>query len=260
MNLIDYIETGGPGSGRHPYGKEADDISSTSAAKVKQLITTGGPSNSGLTFTDAEKAELQKTVLKDKQTLYRGIGVIESRLPLEYRKQVNALKVGDQLPEFLKKGAAYDSFASYTKKKGVANSYAEGKVSIVVSADVPKSSTLVDLENYEKLGDSGVASLKDDHDYLKSEKEVLVDEQHVTPKIVSVKGTLNVPRTVHALGRNDSLPYMLGDPIVLSTLELDLANQRVDRIRKMSQSNLIQQQKDNTRKQGTPVQIQPMKY
>jgi hypothetical protein len=53
---------------------------------------------------------------------------------------------------------------------------------------------------------------------------------------------------------------MVGDPIVLGTLELQLANERVDRIRKMSQSNLIQQQKDNTRKQGTPVQIQPMKY
>jgi hypothetical protein len=186
------IEAGGPGSGRHPYGKE--DVSSSSAAKVKQLITTGGPSNKGLSFSDDEKAELQKTVLKDKQTLYRGIGVLESRIPSAYRAQVNALKVGDSLPDFLKKGAAYDSFASYTKKKSVANSYAEGKVSIVVSAEVPKSSTLVDLEHYDKLGDNGVASLKDDHDYLKSEKEVLVDEQHVTPKIVSIKGTLNVPR------------------------------------------------------------------
>jgi hypothetical protein len=111
------------------------------------------------------------------------------------------------------------------------------------------------LDKDGKLEDVFIPGVRHDTNITKA----LKDEEKLTLQKKAFAKQQKEQPTVQALGRNDSLPHMVGDPIVLGTLELALANERVDRIRKMNQINIIQQQKENTRKQGTPVQIQPMK-
>jgi len=74
-------------------------------------------------------------------------------------------------------------------KKGIAKQYSEGKVSLVVEANVPKNKVVVDTRNLQRVlkahGQEGLFS-EGAYSYFKSEAEVIV--QDPTPVTVfSVK-------------------------------------------------------------------------
>lgn len=160
-------------------------------AKINKLITTGGPSNKHITFSDEERKLLLPTIVKNEYVLYRGMSLVSNRIDKSFKQAINDLKIGDTLPNYLKKYFVFDKYASYTKSKQVAKYYGSGgEFNIIVQANVTKANIIADIENYKNLGLDGLEHFKDDVDYLKSEKEVIVDETNINPFIIFVKGRL----------------------------------------------------------------------
>ena len=148
-------------------------------------------SSKGTTSLSHEaEAFLSETVDPAKNyKLYRGIGIIRQRIDEANRAELNNLKPGDAVPDFLNRQVA--EIASYSKKKSVANYYAEGSMS-VVAMTTDKNRIVADLENLPKvLSKYGINSKFDesDIDYWKSDKEVFVKEP-ASSVIVSVKGRI----------------------------------------------------------------------
>ncbi|MEO6302150.1 MAG: hypothetical protein ABIP51_03150, partial [Bacteroidia bacterium] len=100
--------------------------------KLESFLMTGGKMK--YEFTSDDLKELKKTVSNKPYIIYRGIGLIKDRIESVNFPLVNNLKVGDILPEFLKKKRFTNDFVSYSKSKSVASSrqYLEGTVSILV--------------------------------------------------------------------------------------------------------------------------------
>jgi len=165
--------------------ESSEGVSRDAQEFVGRLTSSGGPV--AIKKPSAKVLSLLKGTVRGNYHLYRGIGVIAARVPKDRVAEVNGLREGDQLPGFLNKAAVYNQFASYSKKKSVARTYAEGRVSILVEAKVAASSVVVDLMNIDKVM-PGVFS-KDDLEYFKFDKEVIVLEP-VGAKILSVKGSL----------------------------------------------------------------------
>lgn len=149
---------------------------------VECLILSGGPHSAKCKLDNNVKKFLKdKTVTKD-LTLYRGISLIKNRIDTKNIEKINNLKVGDDAPDFLMK--IYGNFASYTKKKSIAKYYSrEGNVSIVLKAIVKKENIIADLEQLS----GGI--WKDEEEYFKKDKEVIVEEP-VDTKIEFIKGKL----------------------------------------------------------------------
>jgi len=143
---------------------------------------------------DSDVVKFLKKTCKGSYKLYRGIGLISSRVPKEHRKFVNSLKVGDLLPEFLMKKSLSNKYVSYTKKKSVAREFSEGRKSIIIQSNVSCKNVLVDLERYPALINKWIHGLKkldlydpEDVSYFKNVKEVIVIEP-VESIIISIKG------------------------------------------------------------------------
>jgi len=163
---------------------------------IEDLILSGGKPNKKtiLAFTEQSAQWLDETVLMAEQKLYRGISLLESRLTPAQINIVNNLKAGDDLPEFLFK--QHVNAASYTKKQGLAKSYAQGKMQILVEADVPKNKILADLENLPNLIKKHKLKQSvfdiDDLKYMKRDKEVFVLEP-IKARILSISGKKLTP-------------------------------------------------------------------
>jgi len=143
---------------------------------VRRLTLSGG--DIGQVALSAEAQELlAETVTKDSYTLYRGIGLVRGRATSAQLEEMRKKKPGDPVPSYLAKRG--NPYASYTTKKGVAKHYSSGKVSLVTTATVPRSSVVVDTRNLERVFDkAGHRDLfsASDYAYFKSEGEVLVRE------------------------------------------------------------------------------------
>jgi hypothetical protein len=147
---------------------------------IQCLTSSGGPSSAKCKLSGAARNYLKQTVSKD-LNLYRGIAIIPQRIDSKNIEALKNLKVGDKLPSFLSK--AYGNFASYSKKKSVANYYSKGKLQIITKGKVPKTKIIADLEKLS--GDIWA----DDMAYFKDDKEVIVEEP-VDVEIISIKGSL----------------------------------------------------------------------
>jgi hypothetical protein len=158
----------------------------TTLDKISRLMLSG---NAQVAFSARERNWLAVTVNNKEYELYRGIGVQRFRVPEQLRPEVDALKVGDPLPDFLKKHAFSTPYASYTGSKTVANTYSEGQVSIVTRAVILPKDILVDLKNYDKLGAVAQHHFKDSRDYILKDKEVFVVEP-VSATIIRIKGKI----------------------------------------------------------------------
>lgn len=154
--------------------------------KLNNLIVSGGPSK--IKFTQNEILFLKKSV-KVPIKLYRGISFIRSRVNKSLWKQVDGLKIGDNLPRYLQKSHVYDRYASYSTKKVVATHYARGgNVSIVVEKIfTDKSQILVNFFNLAKIMPDSTF-IKDHLDYFREEKEVIVLEPINGLKIIKKRG------------------------------------------------------------------------
>jgi len=130
---------------------------------------------------------LKSFVTKNSYKLYRGYYLIRNRLGKDVIDKAMQLKVGDEFPDYLQ--GTKGLIKPYTKKKSVARSYAkEGDVNIVTEAKVNKGSIIADLESlipFIKDIKQDIVD-KDDLDYFKSDKEVLV-VQPIKSKIVFIK-------------------------------------------------------------------------
>lgn len=165
-----------------------ESVVNSSLKKIHRLILSS--SNSGLSFSNDELNFLNQTV-DGRLTLYRGIGLIYSRVSTEDRKIVNKVQVGDETPEFLL-GSLHDhGIMPYTKSLTVAKHYMEGEVSIVIETTVEKNNVVCDLSNLEKLIKKlGInQSIFDTNDfaYMKREKEVLVRNAKTLPSKIAIK-------------------------------------------------------------------------
>ncbi len=141
---------------------------------IRHLILAGG--NSCINVMQEQIDFLNYTVERPLK-VYRGISLIWKNLNAEQRDTVNALKLGDMLPEFLYKSSMYNNcYASFSKKKSIANWYSrEGNVSIVVEKTVQPENVLVDLENLHKIAPD--SELVEYHSaYFESDKEVIIVE------------------------------------------------------------------------------------
>lgn len=155
--------------------------------KLRALTTSGGKKGFS-NFSKDELNWLSQTVKKDLK-LYRGIGLIRSRIDTLKIDEIKQLKVGDPLPAFLYK--EYNKFVSYSKKKSVAKYYSEGAIGIVVESLVNKDAVIVDLENLRNIIDFEQDIFdEEDFDYFKIDKEVLIDENKLKspPTIILKKG------------------------------------------------------------------------
>lgn len=123
----------------------------------------------------------------DKKPLYRGIGLVTQRIDKKYISEVNSLKEGDLLPDYLVRPTG---IGSYTKKLSVAKTYSEGKLSIIVQTE-SYNRILVDLEFFAKQlkKENNLFFDKEDLLYMIKDKEVLMIEPTIS-KIISITGKL----------------------------------------------------------------------
>jgi hypothetical protein len=139
---------------------------------IKNLTRSGGV-REGLTLSKHSRDLLKQTVGNKPLKLYRGIGMSKDRLTEEQKVIINNLKPGDKTPDFLNK--SFNTYASYTKLRSVANYYSEGKYSIVTTSIVSPEHIIADFEHLKDT------NLKDEfdnyeHTYFQEDKEVLVEE------------------------------------------------------------------------------------
>ena len=131
---------------------------------------------------------LRKSVKKKSYKLYRGIGIIKKRVPSNKIDEINNLKIGDELPDYLLRKSRV---SSYTKNKSVARYYSEGKMSIIVQANVNSSDIIADLEVIPEIIKNEKQDIldEDDFDYMKSDKEVIIKEP-IKSIIIDIKGRI----------------------------------------------------------------------
>lgn len=148
-----------------------------------------------LKLLKADKEFLSTTVDQHEYNLFRGMGLFEDYFSSKKMKIINNLHVGDDLPLFLlrknKKGGAKIKYASYTHSKANANRYCGGRVSIITQATVPIESVIVDVAEIQKTFKELKLSdyfTKEDLEYYKKEREVIIDESNITPKIIYKSG------------------------------------------------------------------------
>lgn len=193
------VRLGGPGSGHHGHagvpGKRGGSAPSKGGGEgtitesvefVKRLTLSGGDIGQ-IDLSDEARAFLAQTITQDSYTLYRGIGLVRGRATPAQIEEVRRKKPGDPVPDYLAKQG--NPFASYTTKKSIAKYYASGKVSLITTATVPRSSIIADTRNLERILDKvGMGDLfsASDYAYFKSEGEVLVREP-ISSIIYSVK-------------------------------------------------------------------------
>ena len=120
--------------------------------------------------------------------IYRGIGLIYSRIAKENIVEINNLQIGDQLPLYITRPTG---ISSYTKRLPLAKIYSEGKKSIVVEATPSNNKILLDLEVFAKyLRKKGETFFdKEDLDYMTRDKEVIILEP-IKSYIVYMKGKI----------------------------------------------------------------------
>ncbi len=175
--LADIVE-GGPGSGNFGHsgipGQQGGSESSSSGAadKVGKLTFSGGDIGD-IEFTQDEKELLSQTVKGDYK-VYRGIGVINSRVTQEQMQQIKSLRPGDKVPDFLMKQG--NPYASYSKSPSVAKRYSEGKIRLITQAEPSQSQIIVDTTNIPKVEGLRDEFSQSDLDYFKSEREVIIEE------------------------------------------------------------------------------------
>lgn len=157
--------------------------------KVKRLILSGGKQN--FEFSNEEKNFLKKTVTETNYNLFRGLYFMRFRIDRKYWSIVNDLKVGDILPDFLKKKELSNDYVSYSKKMSVAKRYAkEGDICIIVEVKDNGNNILADLSHIFLLPDAKEHFDLNDLNYMKQEKEVIVHEVNIQPVIIFKSGKL----------------------------------------------------------------------
>jgi len=165
---------------------------------ISSLTMSGGQPGLAKKKISKEVLEwLQQTVTKKEYKLYRGIGLVKTKVMqhgLDANK-IGALKAGQELPKELLKKQIYNPFSSYTKKKSVMNYYSGGELSIKTEVIISKGDILVDLENLDVLlkttkNKALIEYIKDNLQYFKSDKEVIIIESDIIkPIITDVKGS-----------------------------------------------------------------------
>lgn len=155
---------------------------------VKGLVTSSRDIDTEL--SPEAKDFLSHTVTKDNYVAYRGIGLINPRVSYDDAKVINTLKPGDSAPSFLAKhGNPYESWST---KKSEATHYAEGRMSIVLTANIPRRQILVDTSNLQKILSGINQSIieENDFDYFRMSKEILTT-QFPQSTILSIKGRIS---------------------------------------------------------------------
>ena len=122
-------------------------------------------------------------------SIYRGIGLISSRIDQSKINEINMLQIGDKLPEYLLRQTGV---SSYTKKLQLAKKYSEGRKSIIVEANnINDKHILLDLEIFAKelIKNNETFFDKEDLDYMIKDKEVIIIEP-IDCFIIDIKGKL----------------------------------------------------------------------
>jgi len=157
--------------------------------KLHDLIIAGGLTS--VKFTNEEILWLKKTI-KVPIKLYRGIGYMPQRTNKDLWNKIDRLKLGDNLPKFLQKSYIFNNYASYTKKKSVADYYSDGRVSIIVEKVFNnKNKILVDFFNLTKIIPES-QFIKDHLSYFQEDKEVIVFEPVNELKIIKKRDFLSI--------------------------------------------------------------------
>lgn len=121
--------------------------------------------------------------------LYRGIGLIPSRIDKSKIDEINFLKIGDRLPQYLTRQSGV---SSYTKKLQLAKKYSEGRKSIIVEAsNIDNKHIVLDLEIFAKecIKNNETFFDKEDLNYMIRDKEVIILEP-IDAFIIDIKGKL----------------------------------------------------------------------
>ena len=125
---------------------------------------------------------LKKNTISKPLKLYRGMSLIRKRFDNKAISIINALNIGDIVPDMLNEPGP----RPWTKKKSVAKSYAtDGNLAIMIMAIVQPKDLIADLSQLPL----DIAAFDDDRDYYKEDKEVIVS-QPVKATIVYKKGRL----------------------------------------------------------------------
>jgi hypothetical protein len=130
-----------------------------------------------------------QTYSKKVDFLYRGIGLISSRIDHSKIDEINSLKIGDRLPQYLMRQSGV---SSYTKKLQIAKKYSEGKKSIIVEANnIDSKQIILDLEIFAKecIKNNETFFDKEDLNYMIRDKEVIILEP-IETFIIDIKGKL----------------------------------------------------------------------
>lgn len=121
--------------------------------------------------------------------IYRGIGLISSRVDKSKINEINSLTIHDKLPQYLTRSSG---ISSYTKKLQLAKKYSEGRKSIIVEANnINNKHIVLDLEIFAKecIKTNETFFDKEDLNYMIRDKEVIILEP-IETFIIDIKGRL----------------------------------------------------------------------
>jgi hypothetical protein len=130
-----------------------------------------------------------QTYPKKIDIIYRGIGLVYSRIDHSKIDELNSLKIGDNLPQYLTRQTGV---SSYTKKLPLAKKYSEGQKSIIVEAkNINTKNIILDLEIFAKecIKTNETFFDKEDLNYMIRDKEVIILEP-IETFIIDIKGRL----------------------------------------------------------------------
>jgi len=192
MKTVDIFEwkkmRGGEGSGNFGHegrpgsiggsGGEGSGEVDKSIEIVKKLVMSGGGGWGDLGVNNEVENILKKTVDDKQYKVYRGLHLMKSRMSIEQYNQIKELKVGDVVPDFLRKQG--NDFSSSSLKLSVANYYAkEGNIELIMTAELDRSQVFVDTTNLKDvMTDMGRTNdfSEDDYNYFRTDKEIIFKE------------------------------------------------------------------------------------
>jgi hypothetical protein len=109
-------------------------------------------------------------------TIYRGMYLMRDRVSKEKHEELNNLKIGDKIPNYLIRPSG---ISSYTKKLSLAKKYSkDGHMNIIIEAKPNKDSIILDLETFAKQLKKENETYFDEEDlkYMLRDKEVIILE------------------------------------------------------------------------------------